>query len=441
MSSTSTILPEQSSPAAKRLDRFRLPPEWPRPAGSLRSEGAGLSEDAPSEFQHLAGLGEGRRIALLAVHHVEVGGVTYTGGAEKYIRTVLKALLASGARVHVGYSGTSIYADLLERSCPQSLTVERTNWLDESLSGDARLKWSVIRQRRRWLRSCGADTAFIIQQAGGGAFGASILAAKSLGLRTVMSVRQQPEPVPQPSGSTFALWRRRLVWRRKLPAHCCDAIIFNSARVAEDYAFACRWPKRRFQIIPNGERASHLLRPYCGPPRNIAAVGRVSHAKGADTLLESFALLAREHPSIKLTYYGDGAFIPHLRQKADTMNIASRVSFLGYRRWRESIFPFVDICVHLSRRESMSNSVLEAMAFGIPSVVSNVGGMPELIEDGVTGLLVPPDNPNAAASAIRRLLTDPPLANAMGRAAILHVKHRFNLDAVMRRTIRAILGE
>lgn len=441
MESTTTsqkVSPRLSTPATGRLRRST--PDWPRFDSALRTDPAIVSNDAPSEFSHLAGLGTGRRIALLAVHHVEVGGVTYTGGAEKYIRTVLKALLASGAEVHVGYSGTSIYGDLLDRACPRTLTVERTNWLDESLSGDARLSWRVVRERRRWLRSCGADTVFIVQQAGGGAFGASIVAARSLGMRTVMSVRQQPEPLPRSNGVIPRLWQRRLAWRRKLPAHCCDSIIFNSARVADEYAFNYNWPARHFQVIPNGERASHLLRPYCGPPRNIAAVGRVSHAKGADTLLEAFALFAPDYPFTKLAYYGDGGFITHLRQKAEELNVPSRVSFQGYRRWRESIFPFIDICVQLSRRESMSNSILEAMAYGIPCVASNVGGMPELIEDGVTGILVPPDDSAAAASAIRRLLADPPLASAMGRASVLQVKHRFNLDAVMKRTVRAILG-
>jgi len=441
METTTTKSREPSPPGTIRSGRQRrFSIDWPRFETGLRTGAALRSDDSPSEFEHLAGIGTGRRVVLLAVHHVEVGGVTYTGGAEKYIRTTLKALLASGAEVHVGYSGTSIYGDLLDRACPKTLTVERTNWLDESLSGDARLNWRVIRNRRRWLRSCGADTVFIVQQAGGGAFGASILAARSLGMRTVMSVRQQPEPLPESAGIFPGLWQRRLAWRGKLPAHCCDAIVFNSARVADEYAFNYNWPARHFHVIPNGERASHLLRPYCGPPRNIAAVGRVSHAKGADTLLEAFALLARDFPFTKLAYYGDGGFINHLRQKADELHIGSRVSFLGYRRWRESIFPFIDICVQLSRRESMSNSVLEAMAYGIPCVASSVGGMPELIEDGVTGMLVPPDDPRAAAATIRRLLADPPLASAMGRAAVLQVKHRFNLDEVMRRTVRAILG-
>src|SRR5207247_457890 len=148
--------------------------------------------------------------------------------------------------------------------------------------------------------------------------------------------RQQPEPLPEqgPSG-TLGLWRRRLVWRRKIPAHCCDAIIFNSNRVSESYAFHYGWPARHFHVIPNGERACNLLRPYCGPAQTIAAVGRVSEAKGADTLMESFSLLAKKHPSIKLTYYGDGSLIPRLKDRAAAFGVAARVSFAGYRRWPE----------------------------------------------------------------------------------------------------------
>src|SRR5262245_43644421 len=103
------------------------------------------------------GAGRGRCVAILAVHHVRVDGQTLTGGAEKYIQMVIRALLRSGARVHVGYSGDSIYDEILAESGPARLSVENTGWLDARLSGDRRLSPRLLRQRRRWLRACGAD--------------------------------------------------------------------------------------------------------------------------------------------------------------------------------------------------------------------------------------------------------------------------------------------
>ena len=147
-----------------------------------------LSHSNP-EVRSIPPIGRGRRVALLAVHHVQVDGQTLTGGAEKYIQQAIEALLRVGTRVHVGYSGDSIYDQLLAAHGPNELTVERTGWLDENLSGDARLDLGVLRRRRRWLKAVHADTVFAVQQASGGAFVNSLVAAILLRLRVVTSIR------------------------------------------------------------------------------------------------------------------------------------------------------------------------------------------------------------------------------------------------------------
>ncbi len=372
-----------------------------------------------------------RRVAVLAVHHVEVGGVVYRGGAEKYTRCVIRALLECGARVHVGYSGTSIYEDLLDTAHPRQLTVERTNWIDANLSGDARLHLQTIMARRRWLRSTRADTVFVVQQAGGGAFGASILAARSLGMRTVVSVRQQPMELPEGS--------MRLHWRRRLPAVAARAILFNSRNVAEAYAEAYHWPSGRFQVIPNGERVIGAGRDYSHPHRFVC-VGRVTEAKGADVLVEAFALVASRFADARLTFVGDGPDVGALQARVTEHGMNGRIRFAGYQHNRDAIFSEADMCLQLSRRESMSNSVLEAMARGLPCVVTDVGGMTELVVDGQTGFVVSPGDAAAAARAMERLLEDAELCRRMGCAGQARVRERFDLCDVMGRTVEAILG-
>src|SRR5207248_3139928 len=103
-----------------------------------------------------------------------------------------------------------------------------------------------------------------------------------------------------------------------LPALCCDAIIFNSRRVAHAYQSEYHWPARRCRVIPNGEwpRGEGGDRPRNGEIREIATLGRVTHAKGADTLLEAFAIIASRHRPVRLTYYGDGPLIAPLRERA-----------------------------------------------------------------------------------------------------------------------------
>jgi len=383
---------------------------------------------------------------VLAVHHVEVDGMTHTGGAEKYALTVIQALLDAGANVHVGYSGTGIYHELLDSYDPRHLTVERTGWISEALAGDARLRLRTLRERRRWIRATGADTLFAVQQAGGGAFGVSLAAGKSLGLRVVASLRQFPDAPPAPTGKRWfglvpspELWRRRLIWRRRLPAMCCDALIYNSRRVAQAYHSTYGFPNGRARIVHNGEFPCDR-RPALPRALRIAGVGRVTTAKGADVLLDAFLIVARRHPECSLTYYGDGVLIPTLRAKAEEHGLADRVRFAGHRTDRDEMYAGMDILVQSSRRESMSNSVIEAMARGIPCVATDVGGTAEAIIDGQTGALVPPNDPAACAEAVCRLLDEPDRRERFADAAIARARSRFDIRSLMRKTVDTILG-
>ncbi len=404
----------------------------------------------PHQARPVPQVGRGRRVALLAVHYVRVGDQTLTGGAEKYIQLAIEALLRVGARVHVGYSGDSIYDELLRTFGPDQLTVERTGWLDENLSGDARLKLNVLLCRRRWLRAVGADTVFAVQQASGGAFVNALVAAKSLRYRVVTSIRQMPDPLPPATEKRWLglipapqWWRRRLIWRRRIPAWCADAIIFNSHRVAETYARQYSLSRDRFQVIRNGDATvgSDDIHSCHARPVHIASVGRVTSAKGADTLLDAFSTLARHHPSIRLTYFGDGPLIPELRARARDRGLAERVRFDGYQPDRERIYRDVDICVQPSRHESMSNSVIEAMARGIPCVVSDVGGLPETVVDGECGFVVPPDEPTACAEAISRLLSNEDTFARFSMAAARRARSLFDMHEFQQATVAAILGE
>ncbi len=393
-------------------------------------------------------LARDRRVVVLAVHHVRVGERIYTGGAEKYIQTVVRALLDAGARVHVGYSGTSIYEDLLNEYHPRKLTVEQTGWLSESLSGDGRISPGLLCDRRRWLRATRADTVFAIQQAGGGAFVTSLLAARTLGLRVVTSIRQSPEPLPSPSGKRWfgvlpspELWRRKLIWRKRLPAHCAHAIIYNSSTVASSYEDLYRFPPDRRRVIFNGEQGDTGSADASRPdvPLRIGSVGRVTTAKGADLLLDAFSIVAARHPAARLTYFGDGDLIPTLRSQARDRGLDGRVNFAGYVESRGEMFRGIDICVQPSRRESMSNAVIEAMARGIPCVVADVGGMRETVVDDETGFVVPRDDATACAEAICRLMADRERYRRFSSAAAARARCQFDLRAVMRRTIRVIL--
>jgi glycosyltransferase involved in cell wall biosynthesis len=263
-----------------------------------------------------------------------------------------------------------------------------------------------------------------------------------------MSVRQLPEPMPPPTGKQWLglipspeLWRRRLIWRRWLPARCCHAIIFNSRRVAEAYKSEYRYPSGRVRVIPNGEEA-RAIRPAApsGKPCSIGTVGRVSQAKGADLMFDAFAALASRHAGSRLVYYGDGPLISELQARAARAGLADRVVLAGYKADREAIYNDIDIYVQPSRRESSSNSVIEAMARGIPCVVTDIGGLPETVLHERTGLVVPGDDASALAAAVERLLSDQEARFRFGAAGQDRVRRDFQIGDVMRRTTETILG-
>ena len=379
------------------------------------------------------------------------------GGAEKYAREVVAALLASGAAVQVGYSGDSIYDDLAGQAAPGGLTVERTDWLNEHLSGDGRIKPGVVRQRRRWLRERQIDTLVAIQQNGGGAFACALVAGRMLGLRVVSSIRQQPIAPPGPTGKRWLgvipspeWWRRRLVWRRRVAQACCNVLIFNSRAVADAHHALFRHDRRCERVIPNGDLvASHVdgrgpadsvASVRSSEPTRLASVGRVTEAKGADLLLEAFGRLAPVHPRTTLTYYGDGPLIPTLRDRAARLGVAERVRFAGYCDDREAMYADIDVYVQPSRRESMSNSVVEAMARGIPCVVADAGGLPETVDYGRSGVIFPSGRPERCAEAIDRVLSDPGEWRRLAESARRRAAEAFDRDRVRRMTVEAILG-
>jgi len=386
-----------------------------------------------------------QRVAVLSVHYARTGGFLQLGGAEKYACNVVDWLLKAGAFVHAAYNGDDIFGGVSVGGRGDRFTTERTQWLDESLSGDARLKPGVILDRMRWLRARKITTLVAIQQNGGGSFGASLVAGRLLGLRVVSAIRQEPIEPPLSTGKRWLgvipspeVWRRRLIWRRRIAQRCCDALIFNSRAVADAHHRAFAHDRSRERIIPNGE-APQVLR-SARRPVSVASVGRVTEAKGADVLLDAFGRIAHAHPDATLTYFGEGPLATTLQERAGAMGLRSRVRFAGHAGDRDAMYSNVDVYVQPSRRESMSNSVVEAMARGIPCVVADVGGLPETVEHGRCGLVFKSGEADACAAAISRLLADSDECRRVGEAGRDKARIAFDLDAVRNATIEAIIG-
>jgi glycosyltransferase involved in cell wall biosynthesis len=149
----------------------------------------------------------------------------------------------------------------------------------------------------------------------------------------------------------------------------------------------------------------------------VGSVGNLTPKKDHQTLLMATAVLVAELPQLRLVIIGTGPEESRLRRLASSLDLESRVSFLGSRSDVLDLLPALDVFTLSSRYEGLPIALLEAMATGIACVATSVGGVPEVITDGAEGLLVPPQDPEALAAALRKLLEDPGLRSAMGLRA------------------------
>lgn len=233
----------------------------------------------------------------------------------------------------------------------------------------------------------------------------------------------------------------------RLTAPLADRVICVSQAVAEYAVAAIGLPPDQLAVIPNGvpledfeplpprEQARAALDlPAAGPL--IGTASRAHPVKGLDVLLEAFSSLSQDFPAARLAIAGDGPQLPALERRAARLGCERRVTFLGRRQDVPLFLAALDAFALPSFHEGLPNAALEAMAAGLPVVASRVGGMPEAVEDGVTGFLVPPGDPRALAGALGRLLADPALARRLGEAARQRVARLYPLSRTVQETER-----
>ena len=208
-----------------------------------------------------------------------------------------------------------------------------------------------------------------------------------------------------------------------------------------------------FAVIPNGvdlarfdlPLASCALRREFGVPGGaplLGVIARLEAEKGHRYLIAAMPAILQVATDAWLVIVGEGSLDAELRAQAAALPAAvrDRIVFTGRREDVASITGELDIAVLPSLREAQGISILEAMARGRPVVASAVGGIPEVLTDGLDGLLVPPADPDALADACIRLACSPSLRNRLGAAGRATVKRRFSLDAMVRR-IEAVYDE
>jgi len=165
----------------------------------------------------------------------------------------------------------------------------------------------------------------------------------------------------------------------------------------------------------------------------IAVVANLSPVKGHASLIVAASTVCRDYPDAIFLLIGDGQERPKLKQQVKELGLEKNFRFLGARTDVPQVLACCDLSVLPSESEGLPNSVLEAMAAGLPVVATSVGGMPELIDNEVNGLLVPPHRPDALSAAILRLLKDVDLRRRFAGAAHDSVVTRFSFARLIDR--------
>ena len=191
----------------------------------------------------------------------------------------------------------------------------------------------------------------------------------------------------------------------------------------------------RTVVIPNGVAVAADASPERPPgTATIVSVGRLKAPKDFGTLVDALSRVTIEYRAVVV---GDGPDRQSVESAIEAAGLRDRVELLGERSDVRSVLSRADLFVLSSRSEAMPMSVLEAMAEGLPVVASAVGGVPEVVVDEETGLLVPPGDAAALASAIERLLDDRELRVALGARGLERARTTFSLERFRADHLRA----
>ncbi|HYV35742.1 MAG TPA: glycosyltransferase, partial [Gemmataceae bacterium] len=222
----------------------------------------------------------------------------------------------------------------------------------------------------------------------------------------------------------LAQFSGRQTWLAKVAARLVDDFVCvsqESARAALEEGVAAR----RVRTIWNGIDLKHFAFVGPNPAGPAVLVARLSPEKDVATLLRAVAQVAKAQPQFRLEIAGNGPCMSELRQLAKELEIDSKVTFLGELRDVAGLLARARLFVLPSLSEGVSLTLLEAMARGLPVVTTRVGGNPEVVLDGKTGVLVPAGNAPALAQALLDIQGDLAVSQELGRAGRKRVEQHF----------------
>ncbi len=272
----------------------------------------------------------------------------------------------------------------------------------------ARLVWQLARRHDLVHVHLGEDLAIVPL---------GLAAARRAGVPMVLTVHSSQRRTLRISGVRSAALKVVGSVVEDAGERHADRILVLTDRLRNQLAADGIDPER-IRVVPSGVNPTLFddaspVAPH--DEQSLLFVGRLHPQKGVDTLIRAMADL----PTAQLAIAGDGPDRAQLERLAERLGVADRVRFLGFVAHDDvpALMRRADVFVMPSRYEELGTAIIEAMACGLPVVASRVGGIPNLVADGDTGLLTPPGDAPALAAALRRVLTEPGLAGKLGAEA------------------------
>lgn len=272
----------------------------------------------------------------------------------------------------------------------------------------ARLVWQLARRHDLVHVHLGEDLAIVPL---------GLAAARRAGIPMVLTVHSSQRRTLRISGVRSAALKVVGSIVEDAGERRADRILVLTDRLRDQLAADGIDPER-IRVVPSGVNPTLFddaspIAPHGG--QCLLFVGRLHPQKGVDTLIRAMADL----PTAQLAIAGDGPDRAQLERLAERLGVADRIRFLGFVAHDDvpALMRRADVFVMPSRYEELGTAIIEAMACGLPVVASRVGGIPNLVADGDTGLLTPPGDAPALAAALRRVLTEPGLAGKLGAEA------------------------
>jgi len=223
--------------------------------------------------------------------------------------------------------------------------------------------------------------------------------------------------------------KRNIIIERLL-IRITDKIIFISQAAKNSFLPHLKFNENKASIIYNGVRDTHVRANLEEFNFKVATVASLTEHKGHRYLLEAARIVLDRIPQGRFFIIGEGPLAEELKQQVSDLGIESSVKFLGQRKDIYKILSGMNLFVLPSLREGLGIAAIEAMAVGLPVVVTNVGGLPEVVRDGLSGLIVPPAEPALLAEKIIAIFKHPDKLMAMGRESRRLFEEKYKAESM-----------